>query len=461
LDALPPTPEFQQKTAHYPIARTSDFEMPMLCAQVNRLRARCRFASNKRREDEGVLLMASTIAARLSMLLATAALLAACAPTAAPGATPAPAAASTAALALTAAPAKPTATPVPAKEAAKPAVQPTEKPIAKSGAAPVPDERAVADFYRGKTIRIVVGFAPGGTFDASSRIIARHLPKHLPGSPTVIVENKPGAASLLAANLVYNAEPKDGTVIASFNEYSVLRQALGAQGVEFDAGKFNWLGNGNKTFSVCLARNDSGIGAIQDTIGGGKELTVGTVGLGTNSHDGPAVLSAALGARLKLVPGYESVPKVRLAAEAREVDGYCHTFDSLPTTYRELVEGPKASVHVIVALTSQIPDLPFMKGVPTAESLAKTEDAKLMLQTIDAPAKMTRPLAVAPDVPKDRVAALRRSLEQTWRDAEFQAELGKAGLDGVFGTGEEVERLVQEVLRTPPAVLAKLKDVLK
>lgn len=395
---------------------------------------------------------------RLALPLGLALLLAACAPAA-----PSP----------TAAPPKPTEAPrpaptvVPTRPAEKPAeAKPTAKPTAKPAEAkPAPkpaafDEKAVADFYRGKTVRVIVGFAPGGSFDVSSRILAKALPKYLPGSPTTIVENKPGAGTMLAANLVSNVEPKDGTVIASINEYLPLQQAIGAPGIEFDAARMQWLGAGNKTFNVCVARLDSGVSTFQDTLAG-KELVLGTTGRGSNVHDVPAVLSAVFGAKFKLVPGYDGVVTIRRAVQANEVSGYCQTFDTLTTVMKPFMEGEGRILRVLIAMGSELPDHPYLKDVPAAEKLARSEEDRALLRAVNAPALITRPLMVAPEVPRDRVEALRQAVARAFADPEVQAELKQAGVDGIPSTGEEVAQVVRGILSTPPAVLTRLKDILK
>ncbi len=355
----------------------------------------------------------------------------------------------------TIAPTRAEATAVPAKPTPAPAAQPspTSKPAAF-------DERAVADFYRGKTIRIVVGFAPGGAFDVYSRILAKYLPKYLPGSPTVIVENRPGAGSVLAANAVYNTEPKDGTVIGSFNEFLVLQQLMDAPGIQFDTGRFQWLGSSVSTFSACLARTDVGIRSIQEIMDG-KELVVGTTGPGAATHDTPAVLNAALGTRFKLVPGYDGIAKVQLALESKEVDGYCVSFDAVQIVGRHMLEGDSPSARVLVVMGDKTLDHPFLKGVPAAETLAKTEEARTLLRTLHAPSQMSKPFAVAPDVPRDRVEALRKAVADSFADPQFRDEAQRAQQEVSPSNGERVTAIVRQLLSTPPPVVARLKDVLK
>lgn len=321
------------------------------------------------------------------------------------------------------------------------------------------DERAVADFYRGKTIRIIVGFAPAGAFDFYSRLLSKYMPQHVPGNPTIIVENRPGAGSLLAANLVYNTEPKDGTVIGSFNEFLVLQQLLGTEGIQYDAARFNWLGSSVNTTSTCLVRTDLGIGSVQDLTR--RELVVGTTGPGAATHDTPAVLNAALGTRFRLVSGYEGISTINLALESREIEGYCVSFDAVQITARRLLEADPPAARVLVVMGPQTPDHPYLRGVPAAETLAANDRARGLLRSAHAPSQISKPFAVAPEVPRDRVTALRKALEATYADAGFQEEARGANQELSPSNGETVTRVVRELLATPPPIVAELKEILK
>ena len=386
----------------------------------------------------------------LSLLAALGLAMAACAPAAQPSPTapakqqgqPAP----------TTAPAKAAATPAATSAPAKPAASPAAKAAF--------DEQAVADFYRGKTIRIIVGFAPGGGFDTYSRLIAKYLGKYVPGNPNVIVENKEGAGSMIAANDVYKAAAKDGTVIGSFNEQLVLLQALGKEGIEYDAQKFNWIASVVDSPSACAVRTDAGINSFQEVIDG-KQLIIAADAPGTTTHDVPAILTAALGANIKIVPGYTGTSKQRLAVENKEADGACFTWESLRTTGRAWFEETPPTAKVLVIMGDTVPDHPWLKGVPAAESLAKTTEAKQLLAAVNAPSRMSKPYAVAPEVPADRVAALRQAFAKVAEDKEFMAEAAQASLDVQYKSGEEVSKIVSGVLNLPQPVLQKLQSILK
>ncbi len=327
-------------------------------------------------------------------------------------------------------------------------------------AATADDDRAVAAFYQGKTIRIVVAYTAGGAFDVIARMLARVLPQYIPGRPNVIVENKPGAAGILATNTVYAAEPKDGTVIIMPGENLVLLQAVGAAGVEFDARKLNWLAGSSRSPYGCLVRLDSGITSILEVIGG-KEAVLAATSPGTGLYDTGAILNGTLGTNFKLVPGYGGAADMRLAMDRKEVDGTCNNLESMLSLDRPKLEGDTAYARVLVMLGAETPDYPFLKGVPAAETLAKTDEARQLLRAVNGPSLMGRPFAMAPGVPPARVATLRQAFAAALADPQFLAEADHAGFKTSAVSGEEVTRIVDEIQSTPPALLARLKEILQ
>jgi tripartite-type tricarboxylate transporter receptor subunit TctC len=352
--------------------------------------------------------------------------------------------------------ATPAATP---PAAASPAPSAAAAPGAASPAAGG-DEGGVAAFYRGKTVRIIVGLSPGGGYDLTSRLLARHLAARIPGNPTIIVENRPGAGTMLAANAVYATEPKDGTVIGNFDSSLVLLQALGATGIGYDSARFNWLGATVKDVTGCLVRADA-VTSLQDTIAG-KEVVLGALALGNNSYDVPVVLNATLGTHFKLVPGYGGTAQFRLAVESQETDGYCVTYKSaILVNDQPWLEGDPPRARMLVVMGANPPESPYLRGVPAAESLARTDEARELLRVVDAPQVINKPYAVAPEVPAERVAALRRALMETYADPQFLAEAKRSNLDVDPSSGEEVGRVVQGVLNASPATLARLKEIIK
>jgi tripartite-type tricarboxylate transporter receptor subunit TctC len=321
------------------------------------------------------------------------------------------------------------------------------------------DEKTVGDFYRGKTVRIIIGSGAGGTYDIYSRLMAKHMPRFIPGNPTLLVVPRPGAGGLIAANAVYNSEPKDGTVIGSFGETFVLRQAIGAPGIQFDSTKYQWLGAAINAPLACVARTDSPIASFQDAVDG-KPFTVGTMAPGSTIYDTPAVINAAFNIQMKLVRGFEGVATIVNATESKEVDGYCASWLAMLTTgrHRQLIDG--GVIKPILIMGDKTPDHPLLKRVPAAETLAKNEEAKQLLRAMHAPSQITNPYVVHPEAPKDRVEALRKAFSATFNDPEFLADARKTKIEFTPSSGEKTTQVVQGILNTPAAVLARMKKIL-
>jgi tripartite-type tricarboxylate transporter receptor subunit TctC len=330
---------------------------------------------------------------------------------------------------------------------------------AQQPAKPNVDEKTVGDFYRGKTVRIIIGSGAGGTYDIYSRLLAKHMPRYLPGSPTVVVQPRAGAGGLIAANAVYNSEPKDGTVIGSFGETFVLRQAIGAPGIQFDSAKYQWLGAAINAPLACVARTDSTIASFQDALDG-KPFTVGTMAPGSTIYDTPAVLNAAFNIQMKLVRGFEGVAAIVNATESKEVDGYCASWQAMLTTGRHLQLINAGVIKPILIMGDKTPDHSLLQRVPAAETLAKNEEARQLLRAMNAPSQITNPYVVHPEVPKERVEALRRAFWATFNDSEFAGDAKKSKIEFSPSDGEKVTQVVHSILNAPPDVLAKLRKVL-
>src|SRR5919109_3832300 len=285
---------------------------------------------------------------------------------------------------------------------------------------------AQENFYKGKTIRLIVGLAPGGGFDAYSRVIARHMGKHIPGNPTTVVENMPGAASLLAANYVYKVARPDGLTIGNFVGGLSFQQMLGLPGVEFDAPKFEFLGvPAQDNFMIGLAKS-TGITSIEQWKASGTLVKIGGVAPGGGTDDIPKVLKASLGLPLQLVSGYKGTGPVRLAFNAGEVQGICNSWESFKATWRnELDTG-----QIVIVLQANLKPHPELPNVPWAHDLAKTDDAKKMIHALAVVNGATnRPYVLSPGTSKDRVRILRKAFMDTMKDPEFVADTAKAKLD--------------------------------
>jgi tripartite-type tricarboxylate transporter receptor subunit TctC len=322
------------------------------------------------------------------------------------------------------------------------------------------DEKAAADFYRGKTVTLIVGFAPGGGYDISARLVARHMGKHLPGNPNVIVENRPGAGSLVAANLVYKGLRPDGTYIATFNSQMVLQQLLGQQGIEFDGKTFNWLGSVSSSQSACGVHMETGVTHIKQLIGpSGKVMNMGGESPGSGITDTAAVIRAALGAKFKIIYGYAGSRPVANAVLSREIDGMCISWESFTSDLKMFFE-PKKMLNVLVIFGAEKPKHPWLENAEAAEAIAPNDNARTLLKLVYAPGKISFPYAVAPSVPADRLAALRTAFDRTLADPAFVSEYEKYR-QLVPKNGEEVAEIVRDLLATKPNLVSDLKEALK
>ncbi len=312
------------------------------------------------------------------------------------------------------------------------------------------------EFYKDKTIRIVVGFAAGGGFDTYARIIARHMGKHIPGNPAIIVENMGGAGSLLAANHLYRAKP-DGLTIGNFIGTLVLQQIYGSKGIEFDARKFDWLGVPVQDSTACALTSASGITSLEKWFAAKEPVKIGGEAPGANDSDVPRILKVALRLPIQLVEGYKGTSQIRLAAEAGEIAGGCWTWESIKVTWRRGLESK--NVNVVLQLNpKRHPDL---ADVPNAIEYAKTDEGRMLLEAaVHNPGAILRAYALPPGIPKDRAELLRKGFMATTKDPGLLAETNKAGLAVNPLSGAEVEKIVASFFKLQPAQISRLKEVL-
>jgi tripartite-type tricarboxylate transporter receptor subunit TctC len=314
-------------------------------------------------------------------------------------------------------------------------------------------------FYRGKTVRIVVGFSAGGGFDVYSRAISRHINKHLPGNPAVIVENMTGAGSLVAANHIFKVAKPDGLTIGNINGGIFVQQLMGWPGIEFEALKYEHVGVPVKDKSVCVMTKASGVTSFEKWVSSKTPLKVGATGPGSATHNVPLILKEALNLPIQLVSGYKGIADVRLAAEGGELAGVCGwTWDSLKATWPTALESGDAVV-VLQTVSQPISELP---KVPLAISAAKTDEARQLIQAgIHDVSDLTYSYVLPPATPKDRVEIVRKAFADTMKDAEFIAETKKSKLGIDPMTGDELDKTIGRLFKLSPDVVAKLKDVLK
>ncbi|MDP2603381.1 MAG: tripartite tricarboxylate transporter substrate-binding protein [Deltaproteobacteria bacterium] len=312
-------------------------------------------------------------------------------------------------------------------------------------------------FFKGKTIHIVVGFSAGGGYDLYARAIARHMGRHIPGNPTIVVENMAGAASMISANHVYKVAKPDGLTIGHFIGGLFLQQVLGRQGIEFDARKFEYLGVPIKdTYCIGLTKA-SGITSLESWLAAKAPVKIGGTAPGSATDDIPAVLQAALGLPLQVVSGYKGTAEIRLAADSGEVAGFSTGWESFKSTWRKSLETGDAFIAV-QAVAKPHPELP---KVPLAINYAKTEEAKKLIQVgAHDPGILARPFVLPPGTPKDRVQVLRKAFMDIFNDPEFLVEAKKTNLDIGPLSGEEIAKTVENLFKLEAPVIERLKKIL-
>lgn len=314
------------------------------------------------------------------------------------------------------------------------------------------------EFYKGKTVRIIVGFAAGGGFDTYSRTIARHMGKHIPGNPSIVVENMTGAGSLIAANHVYNVARPDGLTIGHFIGGLFLGQVLGQKGIQFDARKFEFIGAPVKDHVVCALTKASGITSVEKWMASKTPVKMGGTAPGNSTPDNATrILKETLGLATQIVSGYKGTADIRLAAESGELGGGCWGWDSISATWRKGLDAGDVTV-VIQAASTPHPDL---SKVPSAIKLAKTEEARQLIEVgIHSDSEIVRTYTLAPGTPKERVQILRKAFMETMKDPEFVADANKAklGVDPV--SPDEIEKIIAGLFKLDSAMVANLKKIL-
>ncbi|HEY7663806.1 MAG TPA: hypothetical protein VH934_11855 [Xanthobacteraceae bacterium] len=311
-----------------------------------------------------------------------------------------------------------------------------------------------AEFYKGKNIELYIGYSAGGGYDVYARALARHIGRFIPGNPTIVPKNMPGAGSLVLANWLYNVAPKDGTAFGTIGRGTGFDPLLGSTKAQFDASKFNWLGSMNDEVSVCVAWHTAGVRTLQQAMG--KELTVGGTGPAADTDQFPKVLNATIGTKFKIITGYPGGNDVDLAMERGEVMGRCGwSWSSVIATHQNWLDDKKIDVLVQLSLAKH-PDLP---KVPLVMDFARNDEERQIFKLVFARQPMGRPFLAPPGVPADRVAALRQAFMDTLADREFMAEARKAKLEINPVSGEAVQKIVQEVYETPKSVADKVADM--
>jgi tripartite-type tricarboxylate transporter receptor subunit TctC len=314
---------------------------------------------------------------------------------------------------------------------------------------------SVANFYKGKTISVVIGYPAGGGFDATARLLIRHMPRHLPGRPAMIAKNMPGAGSLRAANYLYGVAPKDGTEFGIIGPSVPFGPLWSRDGVSFEAAKFNWLGSLDRWTSIAFVWHTSKVQTFEAAKR--TEVVVGATGAGDMTVTFPRLTNALLGTKFKVVPGYQGTPDLSLAIERGEVEGrlgWC--WECLKLDKPNWVKEKKIRVLVQFAFKKD----PELKDVPLVMDLARNEDDRQIMQLAFGNLEMARPFLAPPGIPAERVAALRAAFEATAQDPAFLAEAHKLNIAINMARAPEIEKLLQDVYATPQPVVERAAKII-
>jgi len=307
------------------------------------------------------------------------------------------------------------------------------------------------EFYKDKTLTIIVGYSPGGSFDLYARVLARHIGKHLPGNPTRIVENMTGAGGLIAANHLYNRVKPDGLTIGAWASPLVLQQIMGNEAAQFDGRKFGYLGIPSPYDTVCTFNQQSGITKMDDWINAKRPQKISTIGPGTSTSDIPKLLKAALNLPMEVIDGYKGGADARLAVESGEVDGYC-----VESVWRSAYDSKK----IIPVLQASLKSDPKHKNIPLAISYAKTEEARELLKVADNVHVVQFPFSVPPGMAKDRLALLQQAFMRAFKDPQLITEAKKSQLDVEPVDGPTITKTLAGLYDLKPATVAQLKEIL-
>jgi tripartite-type tricarboxylate transporter receptor subunit TctC len=322
-----------------------------------------------------------------------------------------------------------------------------------------PAERALAqpgaDFYRGKTISMLIGYTSGGGYDLYARVLSRHMGKHIPGNPQIVPQNMTGAGSLRLANFLYNVAPKDGTTIGMFGRGLAAEPLIGGSATQFDARKFTWLGSGSDQVSLCATWHTSAVKSWKDMLA--TPFTVGGEGSGSDPDLFAAMIRSLFGVKVRLVSGYPGGAEINLAMERGEVDGRCGwSWSSIKITKPEWLADKKINLLLQMALqkSRELPDVPLIMDV------AQNERDRQILKLVLARQQMGWPFTAPPDLPPERAQALRKAFGDTMKDADFLAEAKQRRLDVNPMSGAEIDKLIGELYATPADVIAATKAVI-
>jgi tripartite-type tricarboxylate transporter receptor subunit TctC len=325
-------------------------------------------------------------------------------------------------------------------------------PAVAAAIAPMP-AAAQADFYKGKNVDLVISTGVGGGLDANARVVARHLANHIPGQPTIVPKNMPGAGHIRAANYVFSQAPKDGTVIATFIPIFVMAQVLDrSKGIQFDAANFQWLASTSSSNSTVYVWHTAGVKSVEDATK--RQVLMGGTGAGSYTIIYPTVMNSVIGTKFKLVTGYQSTAEIGLAMERGEVQGRAgNNFNSLKAENGDWLKTGKITLIAQIGLERD----PEFRDLPLILDFAKNDEQRQILRLFSTDVVIGRPFVTSPGVPTERVALLRKAFDETMRDPAYLEDATRAGLDVSPVDGVKIQKIVEDLVRTPADIVTKAK----
>ncbi|MCH8055463.1 MAG: hypothetical protein IH857_04825 [Deltaproteobacteria bacterium] len=316
------------------------------------------------------------------------------------------------------------------------------------------------EFYKGKTIRFIVGYSPGGGYDTYTRAAARHISKHIPGNPVPIVQNMTGGGSLISANYVYNRAKPDGLTIGIWNGGLILQQALGGPGIRFNASKFGWVGAPVKGFPTCAIMGFTGLKTLKDVMNSKKPIKMGATRSGASTDDTPKILNRTLGTKFKVISGYRGTSQIRIALLKKEVDGVCFGWESMSVTARAMLDA-KGDDKLIPFIIHGKAEGPEVANLPQITKVIKGKNNLATFNAWVATFEFQRPLSLPPGTPKARLETLRKAYKAALKDREFLAEAKKSKLIIAYTSGEEIDKRVAQVLAISPKAKESLSFLVR
>jgi tripartite-type tricarboxylate transporter receptor subunit TctC len=318
---------------------------------------------------------------------------------------------------------------------------------------------AADEFYQGKNIRFIVGFAAGGGYDAYARLVARYIGRYIPGNPSTVVENMDGAGSVIAANYIYNKAEKNGLTVGIWNSHNVFNHMMGDRSLRIDGRKFGWIGSPSKDSVACAIMGHTGLRTFDNVLKSKKAVRMGATRAG-NTSQLPEMLNRWAGANFEVIPGYTGTSKIRLAMRSREVDGGCWTWDSMRSTARSMLDATVAEKMIPFIIHGNWED-PEVKNITQFRDVFKDKDNLTAFNTWNAPNEFARPFSLPPGSPPRALSILRKAFKATMEDKDYIADAERSKLTVDYIPGEKIDEYVAQVYSISPEVKKRLEFLVR